>query len=401
MSRADNQTLDLPIANAAVPAGDTYELDNLRVALVHYWFTGQGGAERVMCAIGDIFPTAQIFTLVSDRDKIPKSLCNHRISNSFIGSIPGAHRWHRHLLALYPFALEQFDLSDFDLVISSESGPAKGVITSPRTCHICYCHSPMRYLWDMYHEYKRNMSPVSRGVFSLTAHYSRLWDFSTAARVDHFVANSKYVAARIQKYYRRDSTVIYPPVDVPGYVADDIGDYYLTVSRLVPYKRIDLAILACNKLHRKLRVIGAGPEYRQLKRIAGPTIEFLGELSDSEVHENLARCRALLFPGEEDFGIVPVEAHSFGRPVLAYARGGATETVKSFTDSQDYYDGILFAEQRPESLAETILQFESIEHTFSPYVIRARTQPFSAAHFKSEMKSFIETAYRRLRHTSA
>lgn len=368
---------------------------NLRVAIVHYWLLGYSGGERVVSALLELFPQADLFAVVADEETSAR-FAPHRVITSFLQHVPGSHHFHRQLLPLYPLALEQFDLRSYDLVISSESGPAKGVITSPQTLHINYCHTPMRYIWDMYHEYTNgnDMAGLTRLIFVAVAHYMRMWDLASASRVDSFVANSNNIAARIRKHYRRESVVIHPPVDVTrGYVADTIGDYYLTVGRLVDYKRIDLAVEACTQLQRPLRVVGVGPRYKRLKESAGPTVKFLGELSDAQLHEQYAGCRALLFPGNEDFGIVPVEANSFGRPVIAYGRGGALETVKS-TSLNGAFDpksstGILFGEQQGESLVNAILRFESFESKFSPRFICSHAQQFDASRFKSEMANFI------------
>lgn len=376
----------------ASPGQAAESLGRLRVAVVQFWLSGYGGSEKVLEAIGEIFPQADFYALVVRDGAIPASLRGRKWTTSFVDRIPGARRWYRHFLPLFPYALEQFDLSGYDLVISSESGPAKGVLTSPRACHICYCLSPMRYVWDMYHDYRRKMNPLARAVFSLTAHYARQWDVTTAARVDYFGAISNYVAARIRKYYRRESTVIYPPVDVSaGYLADTRQDYYLAVSRLVPYKRLDLAVEACNRLGRRLRVVGAGPELRRLKAMAGPTVEFLGKLDDVSLRECYAHCRAFLFPAEEDFGIAPVEAQSFGRPVIAYGRGGALETIIGPPDGGDARSatGIFFGEQTAESLAGAILRFEEIESSFKPDFIRANAQRFSLERFKEEFVKFV------------
>jgi glycosyltransferase involved in cell wall biosynthesis len=367
-------------------------LSGLRVAIVHYWFTAYGGGERVVESLSEIFPQADIFALVADRKAMPETLRQHSVADSFLSRIPGAKRLYRHLLPLYPIALEQFDLSAYDLVISSESGPAKGVITSPQTCHICYCHSPMRYIWDLYHEARKSMNPVTRAIFSAAAHYMRLWDFSTAARVDYFVANSRYIAARIRKCYRRESAVIYPPANwATGYISQKVDDYYLAVGRLVPYKCIDLAIEACNRLQRHLRIVGTGPEYKRLKRMAGPTVEFLGRLDEQLLHETYANCRALLFPGEEDFGIVPVEAQSHGRPVIAFGRGGVLETVTGgFADDCEdgKCTGVFFQQSSPESLCAAIRQFEQVEVGFRPEFIRASVERFSQERFKTEFAAF-------------
>jgi glycosyltransferase involved in cell wall biosynthesis len=367
-------------------------LAGLRVAINHYWFNGYGGGERVIEALAEIFPQAHFFSLLAGEvHRLPA--VHGRLTTSFVNRIPGATRWHRHFLPLYPFALEQFDFSDFDLVISSESGPAKGIITPPQTCHICYCHSPMRYIWDMYHQSRASMNPVTRAIFSASAHYMRLWDLSTAARVDYFVANSRFIAARIRKCYRRESTVIHPPANVSaGYIASRIDDYYLVVSRFVPYKRVDLAIQACNRLRRRLRIVGDGPQYKLLRKMAGPTVEFLGRLDETALHEVYARCRALLFPGEEDFGLVPVEAQSHGRPVIAYGRGGVLETVTSNLSGvceAENCSGVFFNTQTVESLCEGIERFERSESRFRPQFIRKSVERFGLERFKAEIATFV------------
>jgi len=366
-----------------------------RVAIVHYWFVGVGGGEKVVEALAEMFPQAHLFCLVADAATMTPRLQTHPLTTSFLQRIPGARRWYRHFLPLQPFALEQLDLSDYDLVISLESGPAKGVITHTETCHICYCLSPMRYLWDMYPSYRRGLGPLVRTVFSLTSHYLRMWDLASASRVDHFGAISQTVASRVRKHYRREARVIYPPVNVAnGYLAEKTGDYYLVVGRLVDYKRVDLAIEACNRLKRRLRIIGKGDQWAKLRDIAGPTVEFLGPVDDNTVRENYAHCRALLFPGEEDFGIVPVEAQSFGRPVIAFGRGAAIETVIGLGEDHgkapEISTGIFFTEQTPESLIDAIVRFESVESEFSPEFIRRCVQRFDLPRFKLEMSEFVE-----------
>ncbi|MBZ5641222.1 MAG: glycosyltransferase [Acidobacteriia bacterium] len=367
----------------------------LRVAIVHYWLLGYAGGERVVSALLDIFPQADLFAVFAD-EQTSARFAPHRVTTSFLQKIPGSHRFHRQLLPLIPLALEQFDLREYDLVISSESGPAKGVLTSTQTLHINYCHSPMRYIWELYHEYinGKDMAGLTRKVFMGVSHYMRMWDLASAARVDFFVANSNNVAARIRKNYRRDAVVIHPPVNVAGgYVSDAVDDYYLAVGRLVDYKRMDLAVEACTRLGRPLRVVGDGPQYKRLRQSAGPSVQFLGELTDIDLSEQYAHCRALLFPGKDDFGIVPVEAQAFGRPVLAFGRGGALETVKSVSLDDVFHPeistGILFNAQNSETLANTILEFESIESEFSPEAIRCHAQQFDVRNFQSRMKNFI------------
>jgi glycosyltransferase involved in cell wall biosynthesis len=350
--------------------------------------------------MAEIFPQADLFSLVADRATLAPVLQVRKLQTSFLQHIPLAKKFHRHLLFLQPLALEQFDLSDYDLVISSESGPAKGVITSSRTCHICYCHSPMRYIWEMYSQYRRSMNPVVGTVFSLTAHYMRLWDYASAGRVDYFVANSRFIASRIRKYYGRESRVIHPPVETTVGNTDTVpGNHYLAVGRLVDYKRFDLAVGACNELGRRLKVIGDGPQYKALRKMAGKTVEFLGRVGDKEMRAHLAGCRALLFPGEEDFGIVPVEAQSFGRPVIAYGAGGALETVRGALPNGPVVDnptGVFFTDQSSASLVRAILDFESKEDQFRPQTIREHSLQFDKAIFKSQFADFARFAIKDL-----
>ena len=378
------------------PTSANAELSKLRVAIVHYWFIARSGGERVVEALAELFPQADLFSLVADHSTLAPILQNRKLQTSFLQRVPGAKKFHRHFLFLHPLALEQFDLSDYDLVISSESGPAKGVITSPKTCHICYCHSPMRYIWDMYPEYRRGMKFPVGPIFSLTAHYLRMWDYASASRVDYFVANSHFIASRIRKYYGRESTVIHPPVDVSaGKISGEQGGYYIAIGRLVEYKRFDLAIAACTKLGRRLKIIGAGPYEGTLRRMAGPTVEFLGPVSDTELRTNLAGCRALLFPGEEDFGIVPIEAQSFGKPVVAYGSGGVLETVRGILPNEAALEnptGVFFTEQSLSGLTRAMLEFESIESQFHPEILREHSLQFGSGIFKQRISEFIAFA---------
>lgn len=394
----------LPFAVEPRTAAATSPLENLRIAIVHYWFVSHRGGERVVEAIADMFPQADLFSLVVNSERLPETLRCRQITTSFLQALPGSTHWHRKLLPLYPLALEQFDLSGYDLVLSSESGPAKGVLTSAGTCHVCYCHSPMRYLWDFYHQYKDRSTVAfwSRPFFTCVSHYMRLWDAASANRVDYFVANSRNVAARIRKHYRRDATVIYPPVNVgAGYLAKEIEDYYLVVGQLVDYKRIDLAIIACNQLRRRLHIVGDGEQFARLRKLAGPTIQFCGALSDDALHEQYAHCRALVFPGEEDFGIVPVEAQSFGRPVIAYGRGGVTETVTNCSDGSDLppenSTGVLFAQQSWESLATAIQKFEAAELRFRPMFIKQQADRFAPHYFRQNLGKYLSDKWKEFR----
>lgn len=370
--------------------------NGLRVALVHYWYVRRRGGERVLEALADIFPNADIFIMVHDPAALPESIKCHKITSSFLQKLPGVKRYYRGLLPLFPLALEQLQLDDYDLVISHESGPAKGVITPARACHVCYCHTPMRYVWDMYHQY-RSAAPLGslgRTFFSLACHYVRQWDYAAAARVDHFVASSQNAAGRIRKYYGRGSDVIYPPVDVDSFsVSNSQDDFYLIVSPLVRYKRVDLAIEACNTLGRRLVVIGDGEERLALRKLAGPTITFKGYQPDEVVKNHFSRCRALLFPGQEDIGLTPIEVQASGRPVIAYGCGGALETVIGFYPGEvtcpAESTGVFFAEQSVHALMRAIEVFESVESEFSPPFIRAHVQRFSLANFQQQFANFV------------
>jgi glycosyltransferase involved in cell wall biosynthesis len=355
----------------------------VRVAIVHHWFVTQGGGERVAEVLGGMFPDADIFTLVSDRKQLPPGLAGRPVKNSFLQSIPGGRRIHRHLLPLYPLAVEQLDLTTYDLVLSSDSGPMKGVLTHQDAVHVCYCHSPMRYLWDGYHGYLAAMPLLAKLPFALSAHYVRNWDYVAAQRVTHFVANSQYVAGRIRHFYGRPSEVIYPPIDTHrGFLAKSPEDYYLAAGRLVPYKKTEVLIEACNKLGRRLRIAGVGPELDRLRRIAGPTIEFVGKLSTPDLWNAYASCRALLFAADEDFGMVPLEAQACGRPVIAFGKGGSLETVHETT-------GIFFDQQTLGSVAEAIARFEGAETDFYPPVIQEHARRFDTGIFMERMQQFL------------
>lgn len=371
----------------------------MKIALVHDFFCNLGGSDAVVQALHQLFPDAPVYTLiVYDLNRDADVLQGMELRFSFLQRIPWARRSHQPFLPLFPIAVEQFDLRGYDLIISSSHSCAKGVITPPETLHICYCHTPMRYAWDMYPEYTRQMGRLARAITALVMHYVRLWDVLSTARVDHFIANSRFVARRIWKYYHREATVIHPPVDttyftpeacaeVPPEHDEGLGrsnrdeDYYLVVSRLTGYKRIDLAVAAFNRLGRPLRIIGDGPELRRLQALAGPNITFLGYQPRAVVREHLARCRALIFPGVEDFGIVPVEAQAAGRPVIAYAAGGALETVV------DGVTGLFFREQSPAALGATVEQFE--QTAFDKQLIREHARQFDAARFAEQMRMFV------------
>lgn len=344
------------MADGAFPATMLQRRAPPRVAIIHYWLVGMRGGERVLEALCRMFPQADLFTHVADPSRLSPVLTAHRITQTRIARLPFARRLYQRYLPLMPRALEELDLSGYDLVISSEAGPAKGVIAPPDAPHLCYCHSPMRYVWDQYHTYRTGAGALTRLVMPRLAHGLRQWDVSSAARVDGFVANSTHVAGRIRKYWRRPARVVPPPVRVEAFAPvpqEERGDYYLWAGELVAYKRPDLAVTAFRQLDRPLVVIG-GParQVARLKPLAGPRTRFLGRVSDEVLRHHMARCRALIFPGEEDFGIVPVETMAAGRPVIAYGRGGIRDTVIPGKT------GIFFDQQNAESLAEAVRRFE-------------------------------------------
>ncbi|RDJ03331.1 glycosyltransferase [Rhizobium grahamii] len=345
------------------------------------------GGEKVLEALCDIFPTADIYTHVFDPRAISDKLKAHRIQTTFIGSMPYAKKLYKRYLPLMPMALEQIDLAAYDLVISSESGPAKGIIPTSPAMHVCYCHSPMRYIWNMYNRYYESSGLMTRLMMPPMAHYLRTWDVATANRVDEFVANSTTVAHRIRSYYRREASVINPPVDTGAFRpvhASELGDYYLMVGELVSYKRPDLAVEAFNRLKAKLVVIGGGEMLDHLKKIAGPTVTILGSQPFDSLKHHYARCKALIFPGEEDFGIVPVEAMASGRPVIAYGRGGATETVVANKT------GMFFQNQTVEELIDAVQRMEKLD--FNPTDAVSRAADFRREVFINRFRTFIERA---------
>jgi glycosyltransferase involved in cell wall biosynthesis len=359
----------------------------MRTAIIHYWLLNMRGGEKVVEALCRLLPDADLFTLFYDPEKVSETIRAHRVTASFLNPL---RRHYRSLLPLMPMALESFDLRGYDLIVSSESGPAKGVLTPSTARHICYCHTPMRYLWDLYPAYRNEWtaSAWKRALMAPVANYLRLWDYSTAARVDEFVANSANVARRIAKTYRREARVIYPPVAVEGYFWKEPEDYYLIVSELVAYKRIDTAVRVFAKNGRRLRIVGDGPEYGALRRIARGNIEFCGRVSDAELRELYARARAFLMPGEEDFGMTPVEALASGKPVIALGRGGALETVP--TDNP--VGGVFYDAPEEEQLARAVEEFERMESRISPRELQAWAGRFSEERFAGQMRAVIEPA---------
>lgn len=367
----------------------------MRVAIIHYWLLNMRGGEKVVEALCRLLPDADIFTLFYDPSRVSETIRRHRVQASFLQPL---RRSYRSLLPLMPMALESFDLRGYDLIVSSESGPAKGVIATSNTRHVCYCHTPMRYLWDLYPAYRNEWtrSRWKRACMTPLANYLRLWDFASAARVDRFVANSENVRRRIWKTYRRESHVVRPPVSVESFYWRPAEDYYLVVSELVRYKRVDAAVRAFHQNGRKLRVVGDGPEYKALKRSAAPNIEFCGRVPDEDLRDLYARCRAFLMPGEEDFGIAMVEALASGKPVIALAKGGALEIVPDF-------GGLLY--QQPEGLIQAIEQWDELEAAIDPPALQVYAAQFSEAEFARRMKPILfgtnsyDRAFRRASHS--
>jgi glycosyltransferase involved in cell wall biosynthesis len=357
----------------------------LRVAIVHYWLVNWRGGEKVLKEIAGLFPQADIYTHVADKDLLARELPGRRVFTTFIDRLPLARRLYQKYLPFMPMALEQLDLREYDLVISCEAGPAKGVIVSPHATHICYCHSPMRYVWDMYHEYRSRTGAVTRVLMAPLLHRLRIWDQLSAQRVDHFVANSQFVARRISKYYRREAEVVYPPVAVDEFEASARpGEFFLWVGQLIGYKRPDLMIEAFNQLKLPLVVIGDGAMLPELRKKAKANVQLLGRQSSEVIREHYARCRAVVFPGVEDFGIVPVEAMASGRPVIAYGAGGAMETVV------DGVTGMLFQEQTVDGLIRAVRDFADREREFDPVRIRAHAARFSPQRFNSSFRALVD-----------
>ena len=365
----------------------------MRVAIVHDWLTGMRGGERVLEALLGMFGNAEIFTLVHVPGSVSEDIESHAIHTSFIDRIPFVESRYRHLLPLFPAAIERFDLRGFDLVVSSSHCVAKGVLTPPDIPHLCYCHTPMRYVWDQYESYfaPGRASAAVRVGMRMAAARLRQWDVETATRPSVIVANSAHVRSRVRDYWQRDSIVVYPPVDVRRFQRSTTReDFYLAVSALVPYKRLDIAVEAFSRSGRRLIVVGEGPEHARLSRLNGRCTEFTGRVSDEEVAELMSRCRAFILPGEEDFGIAAVEAQATGAPVIALGKGGALETVIAADNLSDASTatGVFFAEPTPDSLGHALDRFETM--SFDASAIRANAERFDRDRFVREMKNRLD-----------
>ena len=356
-----------------------------RIAVFHDNFAQMGGAEKVAEEIYNLLPGASLHSTIAVPEILSRGLQQTNIKTSWMQHLPGLRRHFRHYFLLYPFAVESVDLSAYDLIISCCFGYAKGVRKRKDAIHVCYCHTPMRWVWR-YEDYseRAGFGRLSRRLLPLLLSVLKRWDLRAARRPDYFIANSRAVAKRIKTFYGRDSIVILPPIDIDRFQPDVVQeDYYLVLSRLVPYKRIDLAVEACTRLNRKLLVVGDGPDRARLEKIAGPSIRFLGRQTDEAVARYAARCRALLFPGEEDFGMTPLEVNAAGRPVIAFRAGGALETVV------EGRTGLFFDEPEPESLMQAITKFESCN--WNAAELRAHAAKFDRAVFANRLIDFLQT----------
>lgn len=365
----------------------------MKKALIHDWFSTYAGAEKCIESFTNVWNDFEIYGLIDflsecDRDKILKGKYAH---TSFIQRLPFAKEKYRNYLPLFPFAIEQFDLSSYDVVLSSSHAVAKGVLTHSNQLHISYVHTPIRYAWDLYHQYLHE-SGLNHGLKGILAKYFlhkiRLWDASTANRVDHYIANSHYIARRIKKAYGKSSDVIYPPVDIDKFaLRESKSDFYLTASRMVPYKKIDLIVEAFSQTDKKLLVIGDGPDMGKIKSKASKNIELLGFADDKTMADLMGQAKAFVFAAEEDFGITPVEAQACGTPVICFGRGGTLETVR------EGISGLYFMEQNVRELLATVDKFEQSYDKFEPIKIRENSLKFSRARFESEIKSYVEKKY--------
>ena len=355
-------------------------------AIVHDWLTGMRGGEKVLESIGALYPDADVYTLLHVPGSTSPAIERRRIRTSFLQHLPGASRFYRHYLPVFPTAIEQFDLDGYDLIISSSHCAAKAVVAPGGSRHLCYCHSPMRYAWDQFEAYfgRQRVGRIGEAALRPVLAWLARWDAATTTRVHRFLANSRFVASRIRRYYGRPADVVYPPVDTEFYQPDatSAGDHFLVVSALVPYQCVDLAIAACQRAGAPLRIVGTGPDRDRLERGAGPSVTFLGQISDEAIRDEYRRARAVILAGEEDFGIVPVEAQACGRPVVALGRGGALETVI------DGETGVLFADATPESLAAALERLAA--RRWEAARIRDHAAGFSRARFADRLGAIIQ-----------
>jgi glycosyltransferase involved in cell wall biosynthesis len=365
----------------------------MKTALVHDWMTSIAGAENVLASMYEVFPSP-IYTLVCNQEKLKNSFFEGKdIRTSFIQNLPFSKKAYRNYLPLFPMAIEQLDLSSYDVILSSSHAVAKGVLTRSDQLHICYCHTPMRYAWDLYHDYleRENLQKGLKGKLAkMFLHYLRLWDLSSSNQVDFFVANSKYVAKRILKNYRREAAVIYPPINTEFFTLhSQKEEFYVTASRMVSYKRIDLIVEAFSKMpEKRLLVIGTGPEEKRIKSLATKNIEFLGHVDNEMMKSYLQRAKAFVFAACEDFGSLPLEAQACGTPVIAFGKGGALETVK------EGKTGLFFFDQTKESIIKAVEDFEKMAQKVDPLEVRKWAESFSKKKFQENFQEYVEVAYK-------
>jgi glycosyltransferase involved in cell wall biosynthesis len=365
-------------------------LKKLKTAIVHDWFAGYAGSERCVESFTNLYPDADVFVLFNFLNDEEQKIVvkNKKPQTSFIQKLPFARRNHRNYLPLFPYAIEQFDLSEYDLIISSSHAVAKGVLTNQNQLHICYCHTPIRYAWDLTHQYLKE-SKLTSGIKGIIAkwvlHYIRMWDFSTGNRPDFFIANSEYIAKRIRKIYNRESIVINPPVDLKNFeFSAKKDDFYLTASRFVPYKRIDIIAEAFSKMpDKKLVIVGSGPDEDKIKRKSGSNIEFTGYLNGEKYKDYMKRAKGFVFAAEEDFGIVVIEALASGTPVIALNKGGTAETIK------DGINGIHFSEQSADQIIEAVQRFERTRSDFDSIKIAEGVIQYDRKKFEEKIKHFV------------
>ncbi len=366
----------------------------MKVALIHDWLTGMRGGERCLEVFCELFPEATLFTLFHFKGRVSPAIEGMAIRTSFLQSFPGLEKRYRHYLPLFPLAAERFDLREYDLVLSSSHCVAKGVRPREGALHLCYLHAPMRYVWDRYHDYfaPGKAGVLTQGAMAAAAPWLRRWDVASSRRVDRFVANSRYTSGLIRRLYGREAEVVYPPVETKRfYLCSEQDDYYLIVSALVPYKAVDLALEAFNRLKRPLWIVGSGPDERRLRQMAGPRIRFLGWVPYEDLPAYYARSRALIFPGVEDFGIAPLEAMASGRPVIAYGEGGALESVVPLDDPEGRPPtGLFFWPHTAEALIDAVRRFEAEGVRFDPPALRRHAEGFDRAVFKEKMRAFIQ-----------
>lgn len=392
----------------------------MKVAIVHDWLVSMRGGERCFEVLCEIFPEADVFTLVHRNGYVSPVIEKHTIHTSFVQQLPFSSTRYQYYLPIFPSAIERFDLKGYDLVISSSHCVAKGIRVQKGTYHLSYIYTPMRYIWDQFDIYFADgqVGWLVRSGMTLLRKPLQRWDVASSQRVDRLVAISEHVAQRIRSYWKREAAVLYPPVDWQSFAASKHDDgFYLLVSALVPYKRVDLAIQAANQMKFPLKIIGTGQDEKRLRQLAGPSVDLLGWQPDSEIRQHYSRCKALLFPGEEDFGIVPLEAMACGKPVIAYARGGALETVVPLlprepsarkegavgmpppVSNEHYPTGVFFDEQKPDSLVNAIEIFERHRDRFDPDRIRLHVEPFDRKYFKERLRQLIETSWKDFRRT--